>query len=121
MNYRKIFRKVLFPFYYTTLKKSHVVEKVSQANKRLTWTQDELKSYQWQQLEKLLHFCWSNVPYYKRVWQSAGIESVEQIDSLEKFSTLPVLTKQDVMTYYDELVPACNKATNEIDILPACP
>jgi phenylacetate-CoA ligase len=112
MNYRKFFIKVLFPFYYTTLKKSNVVEKVSQANKRLSWTQDELKSYQWQQLEKLLHFCWHNVPYYKRVWQSVGIESVEQIDSLEKFSTLPVLTKQDVMTYYDELVPACNKATN---------
>ena len=112
MNYRKFFIKVLFPFYYTILKKSNVVEKVTEANHRLSWTQDELKSYQWQQLEKLLHFCWINVPYYKRVWQSVGIESVEQIDSLEKFSTLPVLTKQDVMTYYDELVPACNKATN---------
>jgi phenylacetate-CoA ligase len=112
MNYKKIFIKALFPFYYTTLKKSSVVNKVTEVNERLNWTQEELRAYQWQKLEKLLHFCWDNVPYYKRAWQAVGIKSVEQIDSLEKFSTLPVLTKQDVMNHYDDLVPACNKPTN---------
>jgi phenylacetate-CoA ligase len=112
MNYSAFFIKVLFPFYYRTLKKSTVVEKVLEINERLLWDQDKLKSYQWQELEKLLQFCWDNVPYYKRVWQEAGIESVDQIDSLEKFSKLPVLTKQDVKNHYDELVPECNQSSN---------
>lgn len=112
MSYKNLFIKVLFPFYYTTLKKSSVVKHITDTNERLLWDHEKLKSYQWQQLEKLLFFCWDNVPYYKRVWQAAGIESVEQIDSLEKFATLPALTKQDVMNHYDELVPLCNKPTN---------
>jgi len=112
MTYSSIFTKILFPFYYKTLKKTSVVEKVREANERLLLSQEELKLYQWQQLKKLLHFCWNNVPYYKRVWQEVGIESVDQIDSLEKFSTLPLLTKQDVKSYYNELVPECNKNSN---------
>jgi phenylacetate-CoA ligase len=112
MTYSSIFLKILFPFYYKTLKKSNVVERVSEVNARLLWDQEQLKSYQWNQLEKLLHYCWNNVPYYKRVWQEAGITSIEQIDCLDKFSQLPLLTKQDVMTHYDELVPECNKESN---------
>lgn len=112
MTYRSVFLKILFPFYYKILKKSTVVEKVSEANERLLWDQEKLKSYQWTQLEKLLKFCWDNVPYYKRKWEETGITSVEQINCLEKFSELPLLTKQDVMTYYDDLVPDCNKESN---------
>jgi phenylacetate-CoA ligase len=112
MNYKKIFLKVLFPFYYSTLKKSTVVEKIPEVNKRLEWSQDEIKRYQWQQLQKLLQFCWDNVPYYKRIWVAEGIETVDQIDSLEKFSKLPILTKQDVTKYYHELVPKCSRSTN---------
>jgi phenylacetate-CoA ligase len=112
MNYKKFFISVLFPFYYTVLKKSKVVDKVNDTNDRLLWDQKKLKDYQWQQLTKLLQFCWDNVPYYKRVWQENGIESVNQIDSLDKFSKLPILTKNDVKKYYSELVPECNKEMN---------
>mgnify|MGYP005989171319 CR=1 FL=1 len=112
MKYSSIFTKFLFPFYYRVLKKSKVVEKVNGANARLLWDQKKLKEYQWQQLTNLLKFCWNNVPYYKRVWQEAGITSVEQINNLDEFSKLPILTKQDVMAHYNELIPECNEELN---------
>jgi len=112
LNYKYVFRKYLFPFYYKTLKNTNMVEKVSDANDRLLWSQEKLKQHQWQKLQELLAFCWVNIPYYKKTWQSIGISSVEQIDSLEVFSTLPILTKDDVRNNYNELVSLSSKSTN---------
>jgi len=111
-TYGYIYRHFLFPFYSRFIKKSQVYNEYSQSINRLKWTESELKHFQWQRLEKLLHYCWNNVPFYKKHWQQAGIESIEDIKDLDGFSKLPILTKQDVSDHYDKFIPNSAKGKN---------
>jgi phenylacetate-CoA ligase len=110
--YEKIYHNLIFPFYSRFIKKSTINDEYVAASKRLNLSLDELKDFQWQRLQKLLNFCWEEVPYYKKSWQQAGINHVSEIKSLADFAKLPVLTKQDVSEHYDELIPNGAKATN---------
>lgn len=110
--YGTLYRKYIFPFYSQKIKKSHVFEQYLQAQHRLNWSHEKLTDFQWQRLEKLLHHCWDNVPYYKKVWQRAGIEDISEIKNLTDFAKLPVLTKQDVNGNYEQLIPDSAKDTN---------
>lgn len=110
--YGTLYRKFIFPIYSQKIKKSHVFEQYAQAQQRLKWSQKQLANFQWQRLQKLLEFCWTNVPYYKTTWQQAGIVDISEIKSLADFAKLPVLTKQDVKDNYDLLIPNSAKGTN---------
>ncbi|NQZ22427.1 MAG: phenylacetate--CoA ligase family protein [Colwellia sp.] len=110
--YGNIYKSIIFPLYSKYIKKSQVNQEYSQAKKRLSWNKQQLEEFQWQRLEKLLAHCWTNVPFYKKHWQQAGIKNIEEIKSLADFAKLPVLTKQHVNEYYDELIPASAKGKN---------
>ena len=110
--YGTLYCKYIFPFYSKKIKKNHVFEEYSQAQHRLNWSPEQLADFQWQRLQKLLRFCWTNVPYYKKAWQQAGIVDISEIKNLADFAKLPVLTKQDVKDNYDLLIPNSAKGTN---------
>jgi phenylacetate-CoA ligase len=70
------------------------------------WKSDQINKYQMEQLSKLLHHAYENVPYYTRVFNENGIkpEDIKDISDLKK---LPFLTKEIVRQNLNEL-----KATN---------
>ncbi|MCI2282227.1 phenylacetate--CoA ligase family protein [Colwellia sp. MSW7] len=110
--YSKLYRDIIFPFYSSFIKKSEVYNEYSRSLTRLNWSKSELIDFQWQQLEKLLHHCWHNVPFYKEHWKQSGITDISEIKNLDDFAKLPVLTKQDVAEHYDQLIPSIYKGKN---------
>ncbi len=67
-----------------------------------TWTRDQLETYQWQQLQSLIDHAYNHTEFYRKRFQSIGATPAD-IRSLEDFRRLPVLTKEDVRQYSEEL------------------
>ena len=46
------------------------------------WSRDQLEDYQMQQLSKLLHHAYENVPYYRKVFDERGLkpEAIQDFD-----------------------------------------
>lgn len=110
--YGQLYKRVIFPLYSKYVKRNKVNAEYQQALSRLTWSKEQLEQFQWQRLQQLLNHCWHNVPYYKKAWQAAGINSIDDIQSMADFAKLPVLTKQLVSEHYDDLIPRSAKGQN---------
>src|SRR5690606_21011580 len=68
------------------------------------WSRDEVLSYQWSELEKLLDIAFQKVPYYQRKFTELGIQR-EDIRNLEDYRRLPVLTRSEITQNLADLTP----------------
>lgn len=59
------------------------------------WSSTQLEEYQFAKLSKLLHHAYDNVPYYRKLFESRGIQP-HKIHSLEDLQQIPFLTKSIV-------------------------
>jgi len=67
------------------------------------WSREKLEEYQMQQLSKLLHHAYKNVPYYRRIFDERGLKpkDIQDFDDLRK---LPYLTKDIVRENFNNLI-----------------
>ena len=67
------------------------------------WSREKLEEYQMQQLSKLLHHAYENVPYYQRVFDERGLKpkDIQNFDDLKK---LPYLTKEIIHETFSDMV-----------------
>lgn len=63
----------------------------------------EIKNLQLRKLRKLLHHAYTTTVFYKEYFSIAGI-TPDDIRSLDDYSKLPVVTKEDIRTRIDEFV-----------------
>lgn len=70
--------------------------------KNLKKSKEEIKKYQFERLKKLLEHSYNTVPYYKRLFDKNNIK-IDEINSLEDFKKIPVLTKQDIINNFNDL------------------
>lgn len=63
---------------------------------RSTWTYEQKCEYRDQQLQKMIEHCYLHVPYYRKLFDSLGID-YHSIRRLEDLQQLPILTKQIVL------------------------
>jgi len=61
-----------------------------------------LKELQWEKLKNTLSFAYNNIPYYHKVWRNVGIHP-NDIESLDSFQKIPILTKEDIRNNWDLL------------------
>lgn len=66
-------------------------------------SREQLEEYQMQQLEKLLHHAYTNVPYYRRIFDERGLKP-KDIQSAGDLRKLPYLTKEIIREYLPELI-----------------
>jgi len=66
-------------------------------------TPDEIAAIQWAKLRALLIYCYEHVPYYKAQWDRMGIHW-QDIRNLDDYRRLPLLTKSEIRTHYDDLI-----------------
>jgi phenylacetate-CoA ligase len=66
------------------------------------WSADQLLAYQWQQLAQLLDHAYHNTEFYRRRFDDLGAKPGD-IRNFEDFRRLPVLTKDEVRAYTEEL------------------
>jgi len=67
------------------------------------WSKEKLEEYQMQQLSKLLHHAYENVPYYRRVFDERDLKpkDIQEFDDLKK---LPYLTKEIIKENLHDLI-----------------
>lgn len=67
------------------------------------WSREKLEDYQLQQLRKLLHHAYDNVPYYRRIFDERGLKP-KNIQNFEDLKKLPYLTKEIIRENSPDLV-----------------
>ena len=66
------------------------------------WNREQLEEYQLEQLSKLLHHAYENVPYYRRVFDEKGLKP-KDIQDFKDLQQLPYLTKQIIQDNLEDL------------------
>ncbi len=67
------------------------------------WSREKLEEYQMQQLSRLLHHAYENVPYYRRVFDERALKP-KDIQDFRDLSRLPYLTKGIIRENLPDLV-----------------
>ena len=67
------------------------------------WPLERIQQLQSERLQRLIHYAYANVPYYRNLMDAGGI-SPGRIRSGSDLSLLPVLTKADVREHMSELL-----------------
>ena len=65
---------------------------------------DEIESYQFRELKRLIDFAWEHIPFYRRYWEHLGF-TPEQFQRLQDFSLIPCIDKEIVRANYKDMVP----------------
>jgi hypothetical protein len=65
---------------------------------------DEIESYQFRELKRLIDFAWEHIPFYRRYWEYHGF-TPEQFQRLQDFSLIPCIDKEIVRANYKDMVP----------------
>jgi len=75
------------------------------------WSMEKLEEYQMQQLSKLLHHAYENVPYYRKIFDDRSLKpkDIQNFDDLRK---LPCLTKDIFKKHFSELIARNFKLIN---------
>src|ERR1039457_2099565 len=64
------------------------------------WSPEQIREFQWQELRRLLKTTLDSVPYYKQKYAGIGYEDIR---SWEDFARLPILTREEVRQYREQL------------------
>ena len=101
--YGSLFRRVLFPFYETGLRRRKTLAYLDEYERDQWRSPDEILALQWTRLSRLVAHCWDEVPYYRERWREAGVAGPGDIGSLADYARLPLLTKQDIRDNFERL------------------
>ncbi|SEL70699.1 phenylacetate-CoA ligase [Colwellia chukchiensis] len=101
--YAQLLRQVLMPL-YETIKGKNLLQNINQYQAHLTWTPEQLRAHQWRELKKLLQHAFDNTTFYPEIWAQVGVHSVDDIQSMQDFAKLPLVTKDDIAHHYQSLV-----------------
>lgn len=99
---------IAFVPYFRVFLKTYVFLKKTQY-----WNQNQIAAYQDAQLRKLIFHAYTNVPYYKRLFDEHGI-SPEDIQKTSDIHKIPFLTKEIVRENLEDL-KAKNFHTNDFE------
>ena len=66
------------------------------------WTMDEIKEYQLNKLKELVEIAFLNSDYYKIKFNKLNLKPSD-INTLEDLNKLPIITKEDLITYNTEI------------------
>src|SRR5437879_2635690 len=67
------------------------------------WSPERLLEFQWHEMSALLQHALTAVPYYKDKYRKAGVQRSEDIRTWDDWRRLPVLTRDEVNAYRQEL------------------
>lgn len=85
------------------LRHSRSLELLSQIERTPRLSRAQIEGNQWQLLSTLLDHAQKNVPYYREMFRSLGIQS-RDVRNMKDFSRLPILTKDIIRERQRELI-----------------
>jgi phenylacetate-CoA ligase len=100
---RRFFVEHLVYPLYELLSGRRILSKLTQLEASQWWHPEDLAHWQQARLTELLRHAYDTVPYYRRIFDAAGIRpaDVRSVDDLQK---LPLLTKSLIQTHHQALV-----------------
>ena len=69
-----------------------------------TWSREEIRVWQNEQLRHLVDQAYNHTVYWKRIFDDRGLKP-EDIRTLSDLQKLPILTKDEIRTHYNEMMP----------------
>ena len=60
------------------------------------WSKMQIDEWQFGQIRFVVAYALKHVPFYKKLYNAAGVSSIDDIKSLEDFKKLPTITKDDI-------------------------
>jgi phenylacetate-CoA ligase len=101
--YPPLFKNIILPV-YDKVKGKGLMPHLHQYENHLTWNKEQLDTFQWQELQKLLKHAFNHTSFYKKSWASVGINGHQDIKSMADFHKLPIVTKTDIRDHYQEFL-----------------
>lgn len=99
--YPELFRHVLFPAYETLIRRG--THRFLEEYRRNQWLDAEtIARIQLDKLNKLLAFCWEQVPYLERIWRQSGLRP-RRLQSARELEEFPTLSKHEITANYLEM------------------
>lgn len=102
--YEPLFRRVLFPAYESGLRRRKTLAYLREYEQSQWRTLEQTEALQWQKLQGLIRHCWEQVPYYRELWPTLGINAPDDIASPADYARLPVLGKPEIRANFDKLI-----------------
>ncbi len=96
-------RRIIFEPLYFKINKSPRLSHWRELERSQFETEEELEHKQWQRLAALLQFVYDNNQFYRKRFDSAEI-SPDGIKSHSDITRLPILTKNDIRTYFRTMI-----------------
>ena len=90
----------IVPFYWRN--GSRYRQTLDFINKSQWWSTKELKHYQWRKLKEILIHAYTNVPYYRKVFDNLNLKPGD-IKNYNDFRKLPLLTKNIIRDNFEDL------------------
>jgi len=100
--YEGLFRRVLFPFYETVLRRRKTLAYLAEYERNQWLAPEQIAELQWRKLKALLEHCHREVPYYRKQWTALGV-TPDDIKTPADYARLPLLTKADIRTNFEDL------------------
>jgi phenylacetate-CoA ligase len=85
------------------LRRSRSLDLLSQIERTPRLGRDQVEEIQWQRLSALLDHAEKNVPYYREMFRSLGIQS-RDVRDMNDFRNLPILTKDIIRERQKDLI-----------------
>lgn len=89
-------------FFQNYLFNSYRKEAVRLVRESDSWSKNRINEYQFNQLKTLINYAYNHVPFYNNSFSKAGFKP-EKFKSGEDLQQIPVLTKNDIRTYNEQL------------------
>jgi phenylacetate-CoA ligase len=99
--YSKILELGLLPLYDSLTGRNYTRHRKF-LEKSQWWPAERLRTFQWQELQRLLKHAFETVPHYQRKYSAAGAH-LQDIRNWDHFRKLPPLTRSEVNTYRQQL------------------
>lgn len=101
-TYQDLLRHVLWPAYERGLRHRGTPAYVRRYARDQWLPAEAIQALQFGRLKRLLDWCYKEVPYYRRRWDAEGVTPAD-IQSLDDYAKLPVLTRADIRDNADDL------------------
>ena len=64
---------------------------------------EEIEALNWERTQKILHYAWEHVPYYRKRFEAEGM-TPDDIRTPEDFEKVPLLTRKDLTENFSKLL-----------------
>lgn len=101
--YFYLYNRILSPIFETVIKRRKILKYRRRLEKTQWFSTQKLLDLQWEELKKLIDHAYTNVPYWKKIFDHLGLKPTD-IQNLEDFQALPFMTKDNIRSHKKEMI-----------------